>query len=64
MQSIKCHVIAYYVDLKQWYKWTYLKNKNRVRDVENKLTVIRGHEKDKLGDWVWYIYTTKHKIDK
>ena len=29
-------------NLKKWYKWTYLQNRNRVTDVENKLIVTRG----------------------
>ena len=39
--------------LKKWYKGTYLQNRNRVTDVENKLTVTRGigWGRDKLGDW-------------
>ena len=34
--------IAYMWNLKKGYKWTYLQNKNRVTDVENKLMVIRA----------------------
>ena len=33
---------AYMWNLKKGYKWTYLQNRNRVTDVENTLTVIRG----------------------
>ena len=29
---------------KRWYKWTYLQNRNKVTDVENKPMVIRGFE--------------------
>ena len=29
-------------NLKKWYKWTYLQNRNRVTDVEDKLTVTKG----------------------
>ena len=32
-------------------KYTYLQNRNRIIDVENKLMVTRGKEGDKLGDW-------------
>ena len=48
-------------DLKKWYKWTYLQNRNRVTGVENKLMVTKGG--DKLGDWDWHIHTTVYKID-
>ena len=34
--------IAYMWNLKKWYKWTYLQNRNRATDVENKLLVTRG----------------------
>ena len=37
--------IAYMWSLKIWYKWTYLQNRNRVTDVENKLTVAKGERK-------------------
>ena len=38
--------------LKKWYKWTYLQNRNRVKDVENNLMVTRGEggrDKWKIG---------------
>ena len=28
--------------LKKWYKWTYIQNRNRPTDVENKLMVTKG----------------------
>ena len=34
--------IAYMWNLQKAYKWTYLQNRNRVADVENKLMVTRG----------------------
>ena len=34
--------ITYIWNLKKWYKWTYLQNRNRVTDVENKPMVNRG----------------------
>ena len=34
--------IAYMWNLKKWYKWTYLQNRNRLTDVENKLKVTKG----------------------
>ena len=36
--------ITYMWNLKKWYKWTYLKNRNRVTDVENKLMVTKREE--------------------
>ena len=48
MMSLTCGI------LKKWYKWTYLQNRNRLTDIENKLTVTkgeRGRERDKLGVW-------------
>ena len=54
----------YMWNLKKWYKWTYLQNRNRVTDVENKLMVTSSWvEMDKLGDWDWHIHTTIYKVD-
>ena len=44
------------MDSKQCYKYTYLQNRNRVEDVENKLMVTSKESKgsrgrDKLGGW-------------
>ena len=45
--------IAYMWNLKAWYKWTYLQNKNRLTDIKNKLMVTKGERggRDKLGVW-------------
>ena len=46
--------ITYMWNLKKWYKWTYLQNRNRLTDIENKLIVARGDSgsgRDKLGVW-------------
>ena len=34
--------IAYVRNLEKWYRWTYLQSRNRVTDVEKKLTVTKG----------------------
>ena len=34
--------ITYMQNLKQGYKWTYLQNRNRATDVENKIMVTKG----------------------
>ena len=34
--------IAYMWNLKKWYKWTYLQNRNRFTGIENKLMVTKG----------------------
>ena len=36
------YVITYMWNLKKWYKWTYLQNRNRLTDIENKLMVTKG----------------------
>ena len=36
------HDITYMWSLKKWYKWTYLQNRNRLTDIENKLMVTKG----------------------
>ena len=39
-------------NLKKWYKWTYLQNRNRLTDIENKLMVTKGETgRYKLGVW-------------
>jgi len=39
-------------NLKKWYKWTYLQNRNRLSDTENRLMVTKGEEeKGKFGSW-------------
>ena len=44
--------ITYMWNLKKGYKWTYLQNRSRVTDVENKLMVTKGERgRDKLGGW-------------
>ena len=50
--------------LKTCYKWTYIQNRNKLTDTENKLTVAKEEvgARDKLGVWS-YIYTTMCKID-
>ena len=42
--------------LKKGYKWTYFQNRNRVTDVENKLTVTKG---EKIN---WEIGTDLHTL--
>ena len=41
---------------KNWYKWTYLQNRNRLTDLENEFMVTRGYSvgvagRDRLGVW-------------
>ena len=57
--------IAYMWNLKKWYKRTYLQDRNRVTDVENKLMVTKRERggRDTLGDWDWHVHTTIYKLD-
>ena len=34
--------IAFMWNLKKWYKWTYLQNRNRPTDIGNKFMVTKG----------------------
>ena len=48
--------ITYMWNLKKWYKWTYLWNRNRLTDLENEFMVTRGYsvgweDRDRLGVW-------------
>ena len=40
-RNIKWHSL-YAESKSKWYKWTYLQNRNRLTDLENKLMVTRG----------------------
>ena len=57
------NAIVYMCNLKKWYKRTYLQNRNRVTDVENKHGYQGERGGDKLGDWDWHTHTTIYKID-
>ena len=52
--------ITYMWNLKEWPKWTYLQNGNRLTDLENKFMVTRQERlgRDKLGGWDYHIHTT------
>ena len=55
---------AYMWNLEKWYRWTYLKSRNRDTDVENKYMDIKGAGRvDELGIWDWHIHTAMYKID-
>ena len=34
---------------KKWYKRTYLQNRNKVTDIENKLMVTRGEKEGRIN---------------
>ena len=38
----KYHTMSLTCVCKIWYKWTYLQNRNRLTDIENKLMVTEG----------------------
>ena len=38
------HDITFMWNLKKWYKWTYLQNRNRLTDIEKKLCLPKGEE--------------------
>ena len=49
----------------KWCKWTYLQNRNRVTDVENKLMVTRGESREWGGirrDWDRHVRNTMYNI--
>ena len=53
--------ITYMQNLKKWYKWIYLQNRNTLTELENKLIVTwsggRGRKDDRLGVWDWHVHT-------
>ena len=45
------------------HKWTYLWNRNRSEDIENKFMAAKGEGgRNKLGVWDEQIYTPTYKI--
>ena len=44
--SVWCHL---YVESKIWHKWTYLQNRNRLIDIENRLVVAKGQGEGWIG---------------
>ena len=49
-----------------WHKWTYLWNRNRHRDVENRLVVAKGEGGGGMN-WEFGVYqmqTITYRIDK
>ena len=40
----------YMWNLKEWFRWAYLQNRNRLTDIENKLTLTKGYSQ--VG-YVW-----------
>ena len=54
----KHHMISLYVESKKkWYKWTYLQNRNRLTDLENKLVVTGGKGGGKVREFGINMYT-------
>ena len=53
--------LLYVESKKKWYKWTYLKNRNRLTDLENKLVVASGKAggRNSLGVWDGYVHTAR-----
>ena len=53
--------------LKKWHRWTYLQNRNKVTDIENKHGLLGGKAeaegREKLGDWDWHTHTAIYKTD-
>ena len=58
--------IAYMQNLKnEWYKWTYLQNRNRLTDSEwtDGYQGERVGGRGRLGVWDWHVHTAIFKID-
>ena len=49
-RQIPCD-ITYTWNLKIWYKWTYLWNRNRLTDTENRLVVAKGEGVEGGMEW-------------
>ena len=55
-----------YMESRMWHKWTYLQNRNRLRDMETDLWLPRGRqrEQDGLGICGRYMQTITFSLDK
>ena len=55
--------ITYMWNLEKWYRWTYLLNRKRDTDIENKCLDTKWVWGwwDAMGDWDWHIYTIDKK---
>ena len=54
--------ISYMWDLKKWYKWTYLQDRNT--NLDNRLKVMKGKgERNRLEVWDWHVHMTIFKTD-
>ena len=47
----KYHMISPMWNLKKQYKWTYLQNRNRLTDIENKPMATKGEQGAKRNKW-------------
>ena len=52
-QKEKKYINAYVWNLEKWYRWSYLQDRNRDTDIENKYMDTVGWERG----WDWHIYT-------
>ena len=58
--------ITYMQNLKKWYKWTYLPDRNRLTDLENEFMTTKWGRvgvRDRLGVCNAHIHTAIFKID-
>ena len=52
------------VESKKLHKWTYLKHRKRLTDLESKLMVTMGEESGEgLEVWNWHVHTAIFKTD-
>ena len=54
---------AEWTELEEWYKWTYLQNRNRLTESRLMVTRVKGQGRDRLGVWEWHVYTAVFKTD-
>ena len=47
------YYMSHIQNLKKWYKWIYLQNKNKVADIENKLMATKVDNRVWWRESVW-----------
>ena len=55
----KYHTVLLTCESKIWHKWTYLRNRNRLTGIENRLVVARGERRGGGLDWEFGISRCK-----
>ena len=51
LPPLSYHVLSLKCGTKIWHEWTYLQNRNRLTNTENRIVVAKGNEGGGVTDW-------------